>query len=66
MYMAFVMDIEDIVKFYIRTPEGEYKVITHYIERGDSERLQDYIKCYMFPQKKKKKKAKTYIDPEGD
>ncbi len=53
MYMAFVIheDNEDRVSFYVRGNDGQYKIFTEYVARGDSGALSYYIKYYMFGDK---------------
>ncbi len=53
MYMAFVIheENEDLVSFYVRESNGEYKIYSEYITRGDTYMLNYYIKCYMFEKK---------------
>ena len=53
MYMAFVIheENEDLVSFYVRKSNGEYKIYSEYITRGDTSMLNSYIKCYMFEKK---------------
>ena len=55
MYMAFVIheDNEDRVSFYVRGDDGQYKIFTEYVARGDSDALSYYIGCYMFGKKEK-------------
>ena len=54
MYMAFVIheENEDLVSFYVRENNGEYKFYTEYIIRGDTFMLNYYINLYMFEKKK--------------
>jgi len=54
MYMAFVIheDNEDRVSFYVRGNNGQYKIFTEYVARGDSDALSYYIKYYMFGERK--------------
>ena len=54
MYMAFVIheENEDLVSFYVRENNGEYKIYTEYIIRGDTFMLNYYINLYMFEKKK--------------
>jgi len=51
--MAFVIheENEDLVSFYVRESNGEYKIYSEYITRGDTYMLNYYIKCYMFEKK---------------
>ena len=53
MYMAFVFqeDNEDLVSFYVRENNGNYKIYHEYIIRGDTYALKHYINCYMFEKK---------------
>ncbi len=64
MYMAFVIheDNEDRVSFYVRGEDGQYKIFTEYVARGDSGALSYYIRCYMFEDKEKQNNIVVHND----